>query len=178
MIQVWSVESLPVTRWRNGGGETREIIAIAGPQGSDFLWRASIATLDKDGPFSSFNGIDRVITLLEGAGVTLTVDGKEIPLALHTPQPFSGDSACAARITGQSRDFNIMTLRGACSAHVAVADSAQQSRSGVCLVLSGEWQLNGSELVTGMGAWWHNEHSTIRPVSAGGKLLFCSIEEG
>ena len=178
MIQTWSVDSLPVTRWRNGGGETREIIAIAGPEGSDFLWRASIATLDKDGPFSRFSGIDRVITLLEGAGVILTVDGEDTPLALHTPLAFSGDSTCAARITGQSQDFNIMTLRGACSASVEVVQNAQCSRNGVCLVLSGEWQLNDSKLVAGMGAWWHNEQSTIRPVSTGGKLLFCSIEEG
>ncbi|MGO2464335.1 MAG: HutD family protein, partial [Serratia proteamaculans] len=35
--------SLPVTPWRNGGGETREIASW--PLGAqDFDWRASIAT--------------------------------------------------------------------------------------------------------------------------------------
>ena len=42
--------SLPVSRWRNGGGETREI-ACWPVGGDDFAWRASIASFERDGPF-------------------------------------------------------------------------------------------------------------------------------
>nr|MBA2815075.1 putative ATP-dependent helicase DinG [Candidatus Pantoea persica] len=57
--------NLPVSRWRNGGGETREIVSYP-PGEADFAWRASIATLARDGAFSRFPGVDRVITLLRG----------------------------------------------------------------------------------------------------------------
>ena len=62
--------ALPVSPWRNGGGETREIVSWP-PGAQDFDWRASIATIAQDGPFSAFTGIDRSITLLEGDGVRL-----------------------------------------------------------------------------------------------------------
>ena len=46
---------LPVSPWRNGGGVTRELAALGGA-GGDLLWRLSIATVNADGPFSTFNG--------------------------------------------------------------------------------------------------------------------------
>lgn len=70
MRRVFSLQSLPVSRWRNGGGETREIIRFP-PDAADFAWRASIATIACDGPFSTFNGVDRTITLLNGSPVLL-----------------------------------------------------------------------------------------------------------
>lgn len=60
--------------WKNGGGVTREIAVF--PEGAgmdDFVWRASLAEVAADGPFSAFPGIDRTITLAEGAGMDLTV---------------------------------------------------------------------------------------------------------
>jgi len=59
--QHFSFENLPVSPWRNGGGETREILSWP-PGKTDFDSRASIATIPQDGPFSSFPGNDRSIT--------------------------------------------------------------------------------------------------------------------
>ncbi|VDZ63984.1 Various environmental stresses-induced protein [Serratia odorifera] len=43
-------KQLPVSPWRNGGGETREIVSL--PLGNaDFDWRASIATIAQAGRF-------------------------------------------------------------------------------------------------------------------------------
>ncbi len=70
MRSVFSLDSLPVSRWRNGGGETREIIGYP-PGANDFAWRASIATIASNGPFSAFTGVDRIITLLNGSPVLL-----------------------------------------------------------------------------------------------------------
>jgi environmental stress-induced protein Ves len=80
--QRFSQTRLPVSRWRNGGGETREIISWP-PGQADFDWRASIATVAQDGPFSAFPGIDRSITLLSGEGVQLS-DGSGLNHRLST----------------------------------------------------------------------------------------------
>lgn len=53
--------------WKNGGGETAEILCH--PQGAgfgDFNWRISTARVASSGPFSTFEGIDRILTVLEG----------------------------------------------------------------------------------------------------------------
>lgn len=56
--------------WKNGGGSTREIVRV--PEGSEaWIWRLSIADIAADGPFSSFPGCERSLTLLEGAGMAL-----------------------------------------------------------------------------------------------------------
>lgn len=53
MIVPVQFSTLPVTPWKNGGGETREIVSVASPD-APFLWRASIATLEKDARFLLF----------------------------------------------------------------------------------------------------------------------------
>ncbi|MBV9975040.1 MAG: HutD family protein, partial [Hyphomicrobiales bacterium] len=48
--------------WKNGGGETTEI--IASPEGAgldEFDWRISMARVATDGPFSRFAGVDRTL---------------------------------------------------------------------------------------------------------------------
>lgn len=74
MIEFYDTDSLPVTRWRNGGGETREIVSFP-PRSEPFSWRASIASIAASGAFSFFPGVDRVITLLNGEGVELASPG-------------------------------------------------------------------------------------------------------
>ena len=52
-------------RWRNERGWTREIHRQ--PEGAgDWLWRASIAEIDQDAPFSAFAGCD-LLPLTEGS---------------------------------------------------------------------------------------------------------------
>jgi environmental stress-induced protein Ves len=54
-------------RWRNQLGWTREIYRQ--PQDdADWSWRASIAEVDRDAPFSAFPGCDRELVLLAGDG--------------------------------------------------------------------------------------------------------------
>ncbi len=66
-MEFFDIRKMPVSLWRNGAGETREICCFP-PATRDFYWRASIATIASNGEFSSFPGVDRVITLLEGGG--------------------------------------------------------------------------------------------------------------
>ena len=57
--------------WRNGGGVTRELLTWPPLSGDDWAVRVSVATIDKDGPFSAFPGIQRWFAVLDGAGVQL-----------------------------------------------------------------------------------------------------------
>ncbi len=112
MMVPFQLSTLPVTPWKNGGGETREIICVPAPD-APFLWRASIATLQADGPFSPFPGVDRVITLLAGQPLRLCGENIDQPLALWQPWAFPGEWALSSvGIVAPGLDFNIMTLRG------------------------------------------------------------------
>ncbi|UCU92354.1 HutD family protein [Hydrogenophaga taeniospiralis] len=151
--------------WKNGGGLTREIVSW--PPGSgvtDFDWRVSIAHIASSGPFSAFPGVDRVITLLEGAGVALhSVDGT-VNHRLDQPlQPFgfAGELKMQAGLLGADcHDFNVMARRSACSASVRVLSSAAhlpQQSHGLLLACRGQWNANGHVLSAEEGLWWHEE---------------------
>ncbi|MHB8504966.1 MAG: HutD/Ves family protein [Acidimicrobiales bacterium] len=120
------------TPWANGGGLTREVArsGAAGAGATDgrshldgpgFDWRVSVADVDRPGPFSRLPGVDRVIVLLDGTGLILSVDGREQVLERLVPFAFSGDAATTCELrNGPTRDFNVMTARGRVSATVEV----------------------------------------------------------
>ena len=104
------------TPWKNGGGETTELLAHPEGAGLDgFDWRISRARVAADGPFSAFPGIDRTLTVLEGEGLALAIDGHE-PIRLtpaSMPFAFAADAPCAGRLLGGPvTDLNVMTRRG------------------------------------------------------------------
>jgi environmental stress-induced protein Ves len=71
-MNVIKYDELVETRWKNGGGVTRE---IATAQLKDaFLWRLSMADVSKDGAFSDFAGFMRILTVIKGSGVALIHD--------------------------------------------------------------------------------------------------------
>ncbi|WP_328924107.1 HutD family protein [Streptomyces sp. NBC_00190] len=111
------------TVWKNGGGVTREIAVR--PEGAgmdDFVWRASLAEVGSDGPFSAFPGIDRTLTLAEGAGMDLTVGGvRRLVDERYAPQDFAGDEPTDCRLLdGPVVNFNVMYRRGAATVETAV----------------------------------------------------------
>ncbi|MFJ8307627.1 MULTISPECIES: HutD family protein [unclassified Streptomyces] len=113
--------------WKNGGGVTRGVAAH--PEGAgtaDFEWRVSLAEVGADGPFSGFPGVDRILTLVEGAGMDLTVAGQrrlvDEPFA---PQGFAGDAPTECRLlAGPVVNFNVMYRRGRPAPSVAVVRGA------------------------------------------------------
>jgi environmental stress-induced protein Ves len=108
------------TRWKNGGGWTTQI-AREPPGSGDFRWRVSIAEIEHDGPFSSFPGVDRDLVLLDGEGIELDIGAAPTRfLGERLAQlRFDGGEAVHCRlIDGATRDFNVMTLRGAVRADV------------------------------------------------------------
>jgi environmental stress-induced protein Ves len=107
--------------WRNGGGLTREVVSVlgSGPQGFD--WRISIADVNEPGRFSSFPGVARIITVVEGEGMDLVIDGVEHSLGPYEPLGFDGASpASCSRLAGPVRDLNVMTRSDRLSGTVAI----------------------------------------------------------
>jgi environmental stress-induced protein Ves len=137
-------------------------------QMEDFLWRASIAEISADGPFSPFVGVDRTIVLLRGDGVHLKSKDGTVNHRLDTPlEPlaFAGESDISASlIGGASSDFNVMTRRGSATAEVRIVRAIEQlaaSRAGVLFAARGTWsaRLGGAtySLPENGGAWWDDE---------------------
>ncbi|MFD9467486.1 HutD family protein [Streptomyces sp. NPDC060027] len=101
--------------WKNGGGVTREIVVR--PEGADmsgFAWRVSLADVGADGPFSSFTGVDRILTMVEGAGMDLTVGhDRRLVDTPYVPHRFPGDLPTGCRLLGGPVvNLNVMWKRG------------------------------------------------------------------
>ncbi|MFE7267214.1 HutD family protein [Streptomyces sp. NPDC057592] len=109
--------------WKNGGGITTEVMAHPRGAGTDdFAWRISVADVASSGPFSAFEGVDRIITVVEGPGMALTVDGTEHVVDTRcAPLAFSGDATTDCRLLdGPITDFNVMVRRTEAKADVSV----------------------------------------------------------
>jgi environmental stress-induced protein Ves len=113
MVRIIRSADYPTRPWKNGGGTTRDI-AVSPPGASldDFDWRLSLAQVDRDGPFSRFDNVDRTLVLLSGA-MTLHEPGRRIDLVRHEPVAFEGERTIEATVAGGSTlDLNVMTRRG------------------------------------------------------------------
>lgn len=94
--------------WKNGQGVTHEVCRF--PDTQPYDWRVSIATIRNDGPFSHFPGYLRNISVLEGEGMQLTIDGQQQAfIAPFQATDFNGDSDVFCAITGGPLlDFNVI----------------------------------------------------------------------
>lgn len=172
--------------WKNGGGVTTELACLpVGANMAQFDWRVSIAHIASSGPFSAFPGIDRVITLLEGSGVTLHSPGGHIRHRLDTPlQPFAfdGGAEVAAELLGPDcHDFNVMTRRAACSSQVQIVrqpSTLPAARQGLLFSTAGNWLANGQALAPDEGLWWTDDlcEWQLNPVNTGAALIAVLIE--
>jgi environmental stress-induced protein Ves len=113
MVRIIRNADYPTRPWKNGGGTTRDIaVSPPGAALDDFDWRLSLAQVDRDGPFSRFNNVERTLVLLSGA-MTLHEQGRRIDLVRHEPVMFEGERVVEATVPGGATlDFNVMTRRG------------------------------------------------------------------
>ncbi|HSI39526.1 MAG TPA: HutD family protein [Xanthobacteraceae bacterium] len=142
--------------WKNGGGVTSDILLY--PQGAsheDFDIRVSLAPIVAAGPFSSFPGIDRHITLLSGNGLVLVFETAEHALARLSPFYFDSVLAPVSRLNdGPVRVLNVMTRRGRWNAQVmAISASGDplltppEGGHAVLYAVAGLWQVSDGDAV-------------------------------
>jgi uncharacterized protein len=108
--------------WRNGAGLTTELASDppGGGSSADFTWRVSMAEVTEDCEFSVFPNVDRTIVLVEGSMLSLQLPGIEHTLTPYEPFHFDGGLEVSCRVSGPTRDLNIMTRRGQANATVSV----------------------------------------------------------
>ena len=112
VVELARVEPQP---WRNGGGVTYELLAW--PRADDWALRVSVAEIARDGPFSAFEGVDRVFAVLTGDGVRLDWPAGSVTLGVDSP-PLAFDGGMPPRSTlvgGATRDLNLMLRRAQAS---------------------------------------------------------------
>src|ERR1700722_11926200 len=96
--------------WKNGGGVTREILRSP-PESTAFDWRLSLATIDSSGPFSAFDGYQRTLVLVRGAGIELNFAQHGTSKLNSVGQTVCFDGAWQTSCTlpdGPSSDLNLM----------------------------------------------------------------------
>lgn len=130
--------------WKNGGGRTTEIaVSPRGAGLANFLWRASIAQVERDGPFSAFPGVERTLVLLAGNGMRLSAPGAtQVLRAPWDVVQFAGEQAFACDLRdGPTRDFNLMVRRDAVRGALVVVRETARTLAGfdvlLCFAASG-----------------------------------------
>ncbi|UTL81621.1 HutD/Ves family protein [Pseudomonas putida] len=109
-LQLLRAQDYPRMPWKNGGGFTEEITRDSGEGLEGFGWRLSIADIEASGGFSVFTGYQRIITVLQGDGMRLLVDGQASrPLLPFDAFAFAGQSQVSCKLLGGTiRDFNLI----------------------------------------------------------------------
>lgn len=174
----FALDALPWQAWKNGAGRTREIaVEPPGAGLDDFGWRISVAEVAADAPFSAYPGVDRCITLLQGAGMRLRSDDGGVDRRLDRPlEPFAFDGGTALQallIDGPCLDFNLMMRRGRWRGEVVrVAAPAQLPGADALLVLAvdGAPAVEGEGLRPGAGRVWRAPVSGLS-IGGSGTLL-------
>jgi len=140
---VLSAASIAPQRWRNGGGQTRELFAW--PAHGPWQLRISRADIDADGPFSSFPSVTRWFAVLHGHGVVLTLAGRR--QQVHA----DGDALCfdgalapdCELLDGPTQDLNLMSTDGASVMTRAVPGvpwAAPWAMRGLYTTVAGQWR--------------------------------------
>lgn len=151
-LRVLRAADYPRMPWKNGAGTTLEILRDG--DGMDaFNWRLSIADVGAAGPFSAFTGYQRIITVLEGEGMQLQVDGQPSrPLHALDAFAFSGDSRVHCSLLGGAiRDFNLIYAPRCCGARL------QWMAAGESTVFSSAREVVVFSAGEGLLASWHGE---------------------
>jgi environmental stress-induced protein Ves len=98
--------------------------------------------------------MDRVLTVIDGDLLLLSVDGAEHPLEKYRPFRFSGDADSAGALpTGDIRDLNVITRNGAFKGYTSIIELSKKRAHPV---FAGQFGI----LLQGQG--------TVSPGTAGG----------
>ncbi|MEO7744034.1 MAG: HutD family protein [Usitatibacter sp.] len=114
--------------WKNGGGFTTELAME--PNGEQWLWRLSIARVERSGPFSDFAGYERTIMLLSGDGMELDFGAAPSVRIVRREEPFvfdGGWKTTCRLIGGPVKDMNMMVDRKRAQANLRTLALTQEA---------------------------------------------------
>jgi environmental stress-induced protein Ves len=87
----------------------------------------SIADVTKAGDFSPFPGMERLLTVIEGDLLLLTIEGAEHPVEKYRPFRFDGGAATVGALpTGDIRNLNVITRTGAYKAYTSIIELSKK----------------------------------------------------
>lgn len=148
-VRIIRMSELKTIPWKNGGGVTREIAALR--KGETLAWRLSMADVASDGPFSNFEGLTRILTVIEGNGMDL-IFAEGVQEALYgSPVRFDGALRVESKLrNGPLRDLNLMFNPVMCEAGVTLVTGPwhQVLRAGSALTIAA-FALRGSVRIDG-----------------------------
>ena len=111
------------TPWGEGGGTTRELA-----RADDGAWRISLAEIPDAGPFSTFAGQHRLLTVVAGPVLDLQVDGEAHVVEPQRPFSFAGDAAVVASVPeGAVQALNVVVDPVAVTPFVTVLELGRSS---------------------------------------------------
>jgi uncharacterized protein len=188
-VRILRAADTRVMPWKNSGGSTREVMIW--PPGASletgFDWRVSMADVATSGPFSRFPGYDRLLMVIEGAGITLTglPDGPRQLMGFAAEAGFAGEQDVAGElINGPVRDFNLITRRSTATGKLTVFRSSVPSRLStaqgfaVATVLHGGLRVIGQSLAPGDSLLLEPQESAMLVPEPGGDVLLALAEIG
>ena len=151
--------------WRNGGGQTRELLRW--PLDADAPWqlRISLANIESNGPFSAFENVERWFAVVEGAGVVLSfADGKKRLSNTSAPLRFDGGAPPQCElIDGTTRDLNLMLQNSSGQMHTALDRLAWRPAAAQC------------GLFTAVAGYLHVGSKPIDPIAAQSLVWFDEV---
>jgi uncharacterized protein len=107
VVDILYPKDFKASPWKNGCGITHEVARDV--IGADFHWRISIADVRSDGPFSFFPEMERILTVIEGAGINLIMSDTVLEARLESPVFFKGELEVTGQlIGGPIRDLNLI----------------------------------------------------------------------
>lgn len=164
-----------ITAWKNGAGQTRELLSESLPADDGFAWRISVATIVSSGPFSCFPGVDRSFVKLGGGSLHLIVGGRSLGAETGQILIFPGEEPVEAIIShGPVWALNVMSYRLVTSHQVTIGQQAaavpERPRTRCMVALTrrrlDEVQLESGDLLHGI------DMEAVRPSSDFASICF------
>ncbi|UUO23867.1 HutD family protein [Colwellia sp. M166] len=112
MIEIIPPTQFKTVPWKNGQGETIEMLINPGGSLENFDWRLSMANVVEDGVFSNFSGYTRNLILIAGDGINLQHNDNKIDrlTRLLDISTFDGGDKTVGNLqSNEITDFNIIT---------------------------------------------------------------------
>ena len=117
------------SRWINGAGTVKVIAsggigrdgAVSIGVVSPWDWRLSIADVGQPGDFSALPGVGRILTVVDGGPLHLTINGKARMASPFQPLAFDGSLHTRAALPkGPVKNLNLMCRKGHAGGSVSI----------------------------------------------------------